>query len=252
VQQVGITMMLDDRGVVALQTTQAYGNFIHSVLSKQIQSWVNERRTLVNASCIARDKSQYRLFFSDKYALYITMSGNKVLGMMPQRFEHSVECIFSLENNAGNEVIMFGSDDGFVYQLEKGTSFDGDAINRYLVFHFHHSKSPRVSKAYKSLSLEAEGTGYAEFNFSYELGYADTDIAQPTSTTNTLDFSAGRWDTGTWDTGFWDGRTLQPSNFKLEGTGENISLIIRSESDYFFPIKFSGALLRLILRRQLR
>lgn len=252
IQQVGMTMMLDDRGVTGLSTSQSFGNFSHSVLSKLIQTWVNERRTLVTASCIARDKSQYRLFFSDNYALYVTMNGTKVLGMMPQFFEHKVRCIFSLEDNDGNEVIMFGSDDGFVYQMEKGTSFDGENIERYLVLHYHHSKSPRVNKTYKSLTLEAEGTGYAQFGLTYELGYADSNIPQPGTTTEELSFSAGQWDSGSWDVGFWDGRTLQPSNFKLEGTAENISIIIRSDSDYFAPIKFSGALLRIIPRRQLR
>lgn len=252
IQQVGGTMMLDDRGIVSLQASQVYGNFQHSVLSKLIQPFVNERRTLVTASCIARDKSQYRLFFSDQFALFITMNGSKVLGMMPQLLEHKVECMFSLEDSDGNEVIMFGSDDGFVYQMEKGTSFDGESINRYFKVHYHHSKSPRVNKAYKGLTLEAEGTGYAEFGLTYELGYTDSDIPQPGTLTEELSFSAGRWDTGTWDVGVWDGRTLQPSNFKLEGTAENISLIIMSDSDYFAPVKYSGALLRLIPRRQLR
>ena len=46
--------------------------------------------------------------------------------MMPVLFKHNVACCFSQESSTGSEEIFFGSDDGFVYQLGKGTSLDGD------------------------------------------------------------------------------------------------------------------------------
>ena len=44
VQEFGMTMMLDDRGVANLLTVQAFGNFQHNSLSRLIQPWVNERK----------------------------------------------------------------------------------------------------------------------------------------------------------------------------------------------------------------
>lgn len=255
IQEFGMTMMLDDRGVDNFLTVQAYGNFQHNVLSRLIQPWVNERKTKINASCIARDKSQYRLFFSDKYALYVTTENRKVIGMMPQLLNDEVKCIYSLEDVAGNEVIKFGSSDGFVYHMEKGTSHDGVAIETIQSFHFHHSKAPRRLKTYKDISFEISGDGYAEFNFSFELGYNSTNIQQGTSVNKVTNFSGStKWDTAgsVWDTGVWDGFTLTPSIMKLNGSAENISLIILSNSDYFSPIVFSSSLIHYMYRRQLR
>ena len=252
VQEFGMTMMLDDRGVANLETVAAFGNFQHNSLSRLIQPWVNERKIRINASCIARDKSQFRLFFSDKKALFVTTNNRKVIGMVPQLYADEVKCIASLEDATGAEVIYFGSSDGKVYQDEKGTSHDGDEIEVIASLHYYHSGTPRVEKGYKDVSFEASGGGYAEFNFTFELGYASTSIPQPGTTTETTNFSSAKWDSFTWDAFIWDGQTLLPSNLTLEGESENISFIIKSSSDYFSPVVFNGALIHTQPRRQLR
>ncbi|MGE5525470.1 MAG: hypothetical protein ACM3SS_17290, partial [Rhodospirillaceae bacterium] len=251
-QQVGLTMMLDDRGVTSLQTSQAYGNFSHATLSRKIQDWVNGERTKIKASCLVRDKNQYRLFFADKYALYVTMEGNKVRGMMPQLFVDTVDCIDSSEDSDGTEVIFFGSSDGMVYQLERGTSFDGDAIEYYLHLVWNPLKSPRQRKRFRHAMLEVSGDGYAEFNVRAELGYGTTDIDQPGNSAIVTSFSAGTWDNGTYDVGVWDGITLTPSEFSLEGTAENLSLVIQGSSDYFVAHTLSGAIIHYSPRRAMR
>lgn len=252
VQQVGTTIMLDDRGVAQLRTVETFGNFQHSTLSRLIKPFLVSRKNNVTASCIARDKDQYRLFFSDSSALYVTMNGFKVRGFMPILFTNKVECILSLEDSDGSEKIFFGSDDGFVYQLEKGTSFDGDEIESFMTFHYYNSRSPRINKSYKSITLEAQGSEYASFNFSYELGYTSTEIAQPITQATELELSSGQWDSGNWDAGFWDGQTLRPSRFSLSSRGENIRIKISGNSDFDAPIKYTGAIFRLIPRRQIR
>jgi hypothetical protein len=65
-------------------------------------------------------------------------------------------------------------------------------------------------------------------------------------------FSIAYWDQFVWDNFIWDGITLSPITKDLDGDGENVSLIFSSNSDYFEPIKFSGAHIRYIPRRQMR
>jgi hypothetical protein len=252
VQEFGMTLFLDDRGITNLLTVQAFGNFRHNSLSRHIRPFINDKKNEVTASCLVRDKNQYRLFFSDGSALYVTTDNTDVLGMMPILFTNPVECITSDENPDGTEEIYFGSDNGFVYELEKGTSFDGEPIPHFLTFHYNHFGSPRMDKNFKSLTLEAEGNGYAEFDLTYELGYGSVLISQPGTTTNILELQSAQWDQAVWDAFFWDGKTLSPNNADLVGTAENISLTIRGESDYFAAMRFSGALTRYAPRRQLR
>ena len=252
IQNLGASLFLNEQGITNLQTTQRYGNFTDATISQLIQSWIISKKTLANDSCIVRDKGQYRIFFSDDYAIYCTFNKGKLLGMMPVLLAHTVKCMYSQEANDGTEVIMFGSDDGYVYQMEKGTSFDGTAIDQYLTLQYHHSKSPRIEKSYLDCMLEVSGDGYAEFNFGFELGYNSTDIPQPPAQTETLSLSLSTWDVGTWDVGFWDTQSLVPSVFPLGGSAENISLTISSNADYFAPLRYSGALINYLPRRRLR
>jgi hypothetical protein len=242
VQEFGMTLMQDNRGVTSLETSQAFGNFQHSSVSRLVQTFMNSKKGLATASCIARDKSQYRLYFSDGTALYLTTENTKVVGLMPQLFSHTVKCAFSLETIAGDEEIFFGGADGMVYQMERGTSHDGDAIEVIGITHFAHSKHTRREKIYQDVSFEVGGTAYAQFDYTYELGYGTSDIPQPGVVTKETSFSAVFWDAFTWDAFTWDGQTLSPTQADLDGTATNVSHIFRSNSDYFSPITFSGLL----------
>ena len=252
IQQFGQTMYLDDRGLTTFHNVQAHGNFQQSTASRHIQRFINSKRTIVSASCINRDKNQYRLFFTDKTGLYVTTEGTKVVGLMPILFLDNVECVASLEDTEGVEAIMFGSANGKVYQLDKGTSFDGEPIEAFLKTFYHFTKSIRQLKKYLGVTLEATGDGYAEFNFTTELGYTSIDIPQPLNQTLILPLGPVFWDHIVWDNFIWDGVSISPSSAKLEGSAENISLVIRKNSDYFFPMNITGAMLRYSFRRQLR
>lgn len=252
-QQLASTLFLDDQGLTTLKTVQAFGNFLHSTLSKHIQTWLTNQRVKAVASCIVRDKNQYRLFFSDDQALYVTMDGNKLLGMMPVLLGHTVTSICSIRATDGSEEIYFGSDDGFVYQMEKGTSFNGANIQAYMTFHPRHPKLG-YEMHYHTVRLDGIGTTYAEFQFTYELGYAISTIPQPEVLTQSLTFSTGEWDGEglVWDSGFWDGTAAAPARMKLGGDAEAIALTLRKNSDYMAPIKWTGALFRESTGRQVR
>lgn len=252
IQQLAQTLFLDDRGITTLMTSQAYGNFQHATLSQPVQPTINQKRSSVTASCIVRDKNQARLFFNDGSGLYLTFKGEGLLGIMPVEFPDPVRCMFSIEGSDGREQIMFGSDDGYVYKMESGFSFDGDPITAYLMLHYHHSKDPRRDKHYTGVEIEASGTGYAEFAFTYELGYTGTEIAQPNPQSVSLNLAGTFWDSFVWDSAVWDGQTLSPTFLPMEGEAHNVSLILRKDSDAFAPILFSGALLEYRWRRKLR
>lgn len=255
IQDIGKTLFLDDQGITTFQTAQEFGNFAHNAISARIKTWLNSQRTKAVDSCVVRDKGQYRLFFSDGYALYVTIIGNKVVGIMPILFLDAVTCSWSSEESDGTETIYFGSDNGMVYQMDKGTSFDGEDIDSYMFLAWDFLKSPRTLKRFHDCMLEISGSGYAAISFAYELGYNSTNIAQPDAQTVATNFvSAGVWDAAgaVWDIGIWDGQTLTPSTFDMPGEAENISLVIWQTSDYHEAIKFSGAVIHYSPGRELR
>lgn len=252
VQQVGLTMMVDDRGITSLGQSQDFGNFLHSTLSTLIQPHIITKKALSCSSCIVRDKNQYRIFFRDKSALYITMEGRKVIGMMPVQLDHVVTCIVSQENANGSEEIHFGTDDGYVMQMESGTSMDGQVIDAYAMTHFAHFGRPRLLKRYLAASIELSGLGYCKFDFSFELGYNTTALHQPNNTTIDATFNSSRWDVFTWDSFWWDGQSISPAYSKMFGSAENVSLIVRTSSAKYKPLRFSGVNVRLRQGRYLK
>jgi len=254
-QSMTSTFFFGDRGITDLPTTERFGNFQYATHSRMIQKFINEKKINASASCIARDKNQYRVFFSDGYGLYTTLNKDgSVMGMMPVSFIDEINCMFSLENNSEVEVIMFGSDNGFVYQLDKGTSFDGEPISAFLTTQFDFGGLLRWLKRYSTAALEGEGTGYAAFDFSWVISYGSSTKHQENPKNKVIDLTSAKWDTGeTWDSGgFWDGQSIKPAVLKLTGSGENIAFTIAKNSDYFSPVRWSGIFYQFSLRRKLR
>ena len=143
---------------------------------------------------------------------------------------------------------------GYVMQMEKGTNFDGQIITANLSLVFNNSKSYRMLKRYRRISLEMYGQGYVEFNVDYDLNYSDSDYAQPDTFFNTANTSSISFDSGVfWDSGWtWDGTPLTNKSIAIEGDVMNIALKISSSSNYFYPINFNGALLEYSPQRMLR
>jgi hypothetical protein len=251
-QKIGDVLMLDDRGVSTLTSSTTFGNFAGATLSEHIQNWIFERKKDVRASCVSRENNQYRLFFGNKEALYLTFLGKKNAQFMPMRFRHEISCVCSCELGDGTEAIFFGSDDGTVYQLDKGSSFDGKDIESFLFFAFNHSGSPRINKRYRKLVFELTGQEYCEFKATIRLGHDSPRLAQPTFSDVTNNTNISAWDASLWDVFFWDGRNLVPSEMSVVGSAENFSVYVFGKTTDFLPFAINSIIASYTPRRRLR
>jgi hypothetical protein len=251
-QNVGVSYVFDDRGVINLQTTLNYGNFDSAALTLNIRPFVQQRRNLITASGVSREKGQYRIFFSDGYGLYLTFANGKMMGAMPVQFPNPVTCMSEGQKPDGSETSFFGSTDGYVYRLDAGTSFDGAEISANMVLVFNAIGSPRMLKRFRRGSLEITGTSYAEFAFSYDLGYGSTEYEQPTQRSYESNLISSFWDSAIWDAFVWDGRTLAPSEVEVEGTAENIAVRVASISSIYQSFTVNSVILHYSMRRGIR
>lgn len=253
IQSVSQPIFLDQQGITDLATTQKFGNFVSAVLSNSVKTLLTGFKTLAVASTISRDLSQYRLFFSNNYAIYMTMIGEKQIGVMPMLFAHTVRCAWNGIKEDGTEVSFFGGDNGLVFQMEKGTSHDGSDIEAYFRLAYNFSGGPTILKTYRGGRLEINGSGYCEFSFGYALGYNASDVIQPDAQTIVANLSSEAWDGAfVWDQGVWDGQTLTPSTMEITGDAENISIAIQSTGDYFQPFSVTGGVINYTPRRLMR
>lgn len=227
IQDVGYTMFLDDLGITEFKTAQEFGNFNHATVSDRIRNSINDLKSLAISSCVCRKKNEYRLFFSDGSAYYVTMHFGKVYGIMLQSHPMVANVLWSGEAVNGDERIYAGGEDGFVYQMEKGTSFDGTDISYDLALSYNFHKSPRIEKEYHNSTVEISSDSYVEFSLGYSLGYGSSENPQPDTQPVIRDFRAAQWDSGYfWDAFSWDGQFLSPSVLDTRGRGENISIAV--------------------------
>lgn len=252
IQRIFDGISLDDVGILSMSAAQEYGNFAASTLSSRFQNWLDGKRSSAVDSYVVRRKQQYRLFFNDGSACYLTVTRKKV-AMMPVMLPNKVVCSCSQEAFGNSDELIFaGSDNGYVYQMETGTSFDGVEIEAYVDLVFNHGSGYRGIKKYRRITFEATGNSYFEFFSTYRLGYDDIQISQPDQNYSQMDLSAVNWDAFTWDEFVWDGRTLLNNSLSTPGDGENISVIINSRSALFDPIKFNACFIEYTPLRQMR
>tara|TARA_R110000782_G_scaffold5485_2_gene18960 strand:+ start:4184 stop:6226 length:2043 start_codon:yes stop_codon:yes gene_type:complete len=244
--------VMDDRGVISLGTSLNFGNFLPSSLTMNLRPFIQQNRDSAIASLVNRDKGQYRIFFSNGNALYMTLLNGKLLGSMPVQYAHPVSCCVEGDTATGNTSQFFGSTNGFVYRLDAGTSFDGESIPANINLVYNATGSPRVLKRYRNASVELTGDSYTEIQFGYDLGYRTTTIDQPQDETYDNDLRSGFWDSMVWDNFVWDGSDISPSEIEVTGTAENIAVRISSNSDLFPPFTVNSIIVHYTPRRGLR
>jgi hypothetical protein len=244
--------VLDDRGVMSLGTTLNFGNFLPASLTMNIRPFIQIRRNLASASSLNREKGQYRLFFSDAYALYMTILNGKVLGSMPVQFANPVLCCVEGEAPDGSATSFFGSDNGFIYRLDAGTSFDGLPIPANINLVYNSVKSPRILKRFRKASVELTGDSFAELSFGYDLAYRSTQLSQEVDSEYQNDLRSAYWDSMTWDNFVWDGKDISPTELEVEGTAENMAIRISSVSAILEPFTVNSIIVHYTPRRGLR
>lgn len=244
--------VLDDRGVMSLGTTLNFGNFLPASLTMNLRPFVEQRITLASASSVNREKGQYRVFFSDATAVYLTVVNGKLLGSMPIQFAEPVLCCFEGEDSNGRPVAFFGSNNGYVYQMDVGTSFDGEAIPASINLIYNSIKSPRILKRFRKASVELAGDYWAEIQFGYDLGYRNNQVPQGFDATYDVDMRSSYWDSMIWDNFVWDGSDITPTEVEIEGVAENIGIRISSNSDTVQPFTVNTIIVHYTLRRGIR
>lgn len=251
-QNMNASYMMSPKGIAALSTSLNYGNFDQSTLTSSLLPFIKAKRHLVSSSALCREKSQYRVFFTDGSGLYLTIVNGQYLGALPVQFPNYVFNTWESQLSTGDEMLLACGSDGYLYRMERGTSFDGASIEYRVKLNFNSSKSPRMLKRYRHAALEVSGNGYADFSFTYDLAYASTDVAQPGAATYSTNFAAPKWDVFVWDNFTWDGATLAPNEIEMTGTGENVACYIYGNNAYSAPFTINSLIIHYSIRRGLR
>lgn len=249
VQHLTETMFLDDRGVTTLSAVNAYGDFAMNSISKKIRPIISDKKGLSISSVRVRAKGQYRLFFNDGTGIYATFSGNKIAGFIRVDLGKVVYTICSAEDTSGDEILFFGSDDGYIYQMDKGTSFDGSAIEAMLRLSYYHFDTPTRDKRFRKIQFEMTADSSVSVQFAPDYSYSDPDVPEARTRTLSIDGSGGYWNINNWDSFNWTGQIISTSEENIDGLGTNMGMLILSEATYEQPHIIQGVTVHYSPRR---
>lgn len=247
------------RGLTTIVPTIA--NFAPATLSTQIRPLIdaynnppNGVAVMPTASIRVRRKNQYRLFFTDGSGAVMDVStngasGNPVPMFMPLNYGKTVRCACSAKDNSGNEICFFGSDDGYIYQLDSGNNFDGQPVPAVLRLAFNNLKTATQNKRFHKATLElASAQPNTAIFCSAEFSGGDPD--QPGQGTENFNVNAGGafWNEANWDQFYWSSRVVGSAEARIDGAGTSISLAIGSSLTYQSPYVISGVTLHYTMR----
>lgn len=195
-QMMAKPVYLDDGGLRDLNTTAAFGDWRAGTLSQMVEPLMKAKRDAgvgVAASIVVRGKDQYRLFFDDGsgVTLYI---GRKSPEILPFNLPIDVTCAWTGEVNAGEGDRLFvGTADGFVYELDRGLSFDGATIDAYIRLPFNSFGSSSQNHRFHRAEFDISTPDDIEIGMMFDLDYStglpasqvdvDIEAGSPTITT---------------------------------------------------------------------
>jgi hypothetical protein len=267
-ETVDYTYLLDDRGIIKLTTTQAYGNFDKETISRKVQMEANRIKKLLVCTTAYKTKNQIRFYGSDGTGLIMTVAqggtatssiaNSSSAGSEEHRYTEfsypfTVTCAWSGEDDTGDDVIYLGSSDGWVYQANKGSSFDGAEIESNLVLAFNNNKSPNYLKQYRKLLLEMTSYGYSEVGLHPEFSYGNPFTSTHIQQLFDIKGVGGFWNVSTWNTiYYYDSQLVYQPELQIAGEGTNISLVLHAKSAIDLGHKFDGVIFQYTTRRLVR
>jgi hypothetical protein len=189
IQEIGGDLIfLAPDGLRTVAGTARIGDIELGTVSKAIQPLVTALAENINTfvidSVVLREKSQYRLFYTDT-SLEQTQQKGIIGTLRPNGFQWSetrsleVTAIGSGFDSNNVEQYYHGDTEGFVYQHDTGNSFDGSNIlARFETPNYDYGDLGTL-KTLHYVRVSASSEGIVEPDLQVRFDYGNTDIPQP-------------------------------------------------------------------------
>lgn len=208
----GDIMFLGPDGLRLFSATDRTGDFGLGVISKPIQTEVLDlvRTSSIFASCVIREKSQYRIFgYNSSYQPSASkgIAGTQLQESIAWNDLRGFKVYSSYSEYDGTvEYIFFGGDDDYVYRMEQGNTFDGTNITATFATPFVPLQDPNLRKTlYKATTyFDADGIFDVQLSVKYDFDQVGSVQPLPISLSNStgaaVTFGSGVFGTATYGT----------------------------------------------------
>lgn len=218
-----------DRQVQRLSTSQNFGDFEANSLSEPIRPLLDTGLSGFSLSVVSRRKNQYYLFDANKDAYVATFNNTQLTGWTKLTLAHQFVCGVDGEDASGNERIFFGGQDGYVYWFNRGSSFDGQAIDSILALAPNHVGGYEQRKRFRKIVIESDSRTLTPLTVFAEFDYGD----QPTSVRELFSskIQGSLYQFSNWNESVWSGGLKGYATAYTPGHGRNITVYIYNRSD---------------------
>ena len=242
VQEIGgDVMFLGPDGLRLVSGTDRIGDFGLAVVSKTIQdtmtSFISANTSFT--SCVIREKSQYRILGFNNNITEENAQGILATQFAPQGGDNMAWAetrgiranVADSNYNQNTEVVLFSHDDGYLYQMESGNSFDGANIKTTFATPHMPISDPRRRKTFYKLFLYTDPQGSVSFNVSLKLDFDSQGTIQPAplSILNTQGV-VGFFGTGTFGSTKFGTKLLKLFEAQVVGSGFTVSFQFDSDN----------------------
>lgn len=186
----GDVIFLGPEGLRLFGATDRVGDFTLGLVSKSIQT---EMTSLITssvsfASCVIKQKSQYRIFgynstgqstANAKGVLGTQMVGDSTSNIAWAETIGIKAYVVDSDYKNQTETVVFAHDDGFVYKMESGNSFDGSNIVASFATPFVTINDPRVRKTFYKLFLYTDPDGSVTNSVNLKFDFDTQGSVQP-------------------------------------------------------------------------
>ena len=229
VQSMGQPLFADKLGVRSLATTSAFGNFRLGTMTLPVKPLYDDMQGGIRCSAVFRRKNQYRLFADGGHVLSLTTDGEELVGAGYTKLPMNVVCAASGELDDGSEIVVVGADNGWVYRLDVGDTFDGEPIDATLQLHFNHLGTPRNHKRYRKAVFDMFAPVEFDMLANLSFNYGGQDHAQHIEQVTDITGAYGLWNVSEWGTFRWGGQYMSEGEIDITGSGRTLSLLLHCE-----------------------
>lgn len=232
----GDVMFLGPDGLRLLSATDRIGDFGLASVSKQIQGELTQliSSSTFFASLTIKAKSQYRLF-----GYSASVAADKAKGILGTQFGDSIEWselrgikAYSADSDYHDreELVIFANDDGYVYELENGNTFDGSNIKSSFYTPYWPVNDPRIRKTFYKLHtyLDPQGSVNAFLNMKLDFDTKGSVQPETVTLTNTAD-NIGLFG-NTYGVAVFGEKLLKVFESQIIGSGFSVSLQFEGNS----------------------
>lgn len=215
-----------ERGISNLEASDQFGDFRPMQPGAAIEPVFAQQgyADRINCSQVSKRLAQYRVFFDDGLGVYLSPAGITLV-----QYPDVPIVAHGGELDSGEEVLLFGTDDGLV-MMQGGGTFNGEIIPAFLTLAYNDLGRPAMRKRFRRVFWDIRSGSGATIRVTPDFDFGNVESARHSVRFLTSLLGGGLWDVDDWNDFAWSAPVQSQDALDIAGTGTSINFSIYSEA----------------------